>query len=62
MEYTEKECCGRCPNCESKNITWFDSDLQDEFILYHAQCDDCNTEFDEEYRMCYYVTTYNKEK
>ena len=60
LKLREKSCEGVCPNCGSENINWHDSDLQDGFIVYEATCDDCDTEFQEEYRLSYAITTYLK--
>lgn len=54
----EKECLGLCPKCGSENINWYDSELQNNFVIYNAQCDDCNCEFSEEYKLVYNITTY----
>lgn len=56
----EKSCEGYCPKCGSANVNWHDSDLQDNFIVYRATCEDCDTEFQEEYKLVYNVTTYEK--
>jgi len=56
----EKNCEGKCPKCKSENINWHDSELQDGFIVYEATCDDCDTEFQEEYKLVYTITTFLK--
>lgn len=45
---------------QAENVNWHDSELQDGFIVYEATCDDCDTEFQEEYKLIYAVTTYNE--
>jgi transcription elongation factor Elf1 len=55
-KYIEKECEGRCPNCDSENISYGDSELNDSSYTYEATCDDCGTEFTEEYNLHYTVS------
>ena len=42
MKHIEKECEDKCPNCDSENINWYDSELCDEVVVYSANCKDCN--------------------
>ena len=60
MEYLEKSCEEKCPKCNSANIAWHDSELQDNMVIYKATCNDCNTDFTEEYKLVYAVTQYEK--
>lgn len=62
INYKEKDCQGHCPECDSENINWEGSELFDETVIYSAQCDECKTDFTEEYQIQYNVTISNKEK
>ena len=44
---------GKCPKCDSDNITYGDSTLDGESMGYQAQCDDCKTKFTEWYNLEY---------
>jgi endogenous inhibitor of DNA gyrase (YacG/DUF329 family) len=56
----EKRCEGKCPTCGSNYVLWHDSEIQDGFMVYEAECDECGKEFQEEYKLVYEVTTYEK--
>ena len=60
LKLREKSCVGNCPNCGSENINWHDSEIQDGFIVYDADCGDCGQNFQEEYNIVYNITTYEK--
>lgn len=62
LKRTEKECEGNCPECDSININWHDSEDFDSGKVYYAECDDCSCEFQEEYNLEYVCTVIEKEE
>lgn len=56
MKTIEKKCAGKCPKCNSENINWHDSELQDMSVFYNAICDDCGCEFTEHHTLQYEIT------
>lgn len=48
--YNSNKCENHCPKCNSDNIEWAMKDIQDDVIYQNAQCQDCQTEFTEQYR------------
>lgn len=62
IKYKEKDCQGHCPECDSENIDYHGSEIHDEMVIYSAECDECKTNFTEEYQLQYNVTIFNKEE
>jgi transposase-like protein len=42
---------GVCPKCSSQNIEYGSSDFNNNFMTYKTKCEDCKTEFIEEYTL-----------
>ena len=53
---------GICPKCKSgDNIQWEGPEFECEELWYEGYCEDCETEFQEVYKLDY-ITTEIKEK
>ncbi len=53
---------GICPKCKSgDNIQWEGLEFESEELWYEGYCEDCETEFQEVYKLDY-ITTEIKEK
>ena len=57
-EVRTKECLGQCPYCGSENINYEASYIIDDTLRYPAECEDCESNFDEDYAIEYAETTY----
>jgi len=54
----EQNCKDKCPKCNSDNLNYYDTEIQDNFIIYTIICDDCDLEFQEEYKLIYNTSYY----
>lgn len=52
---------GRCPYCNSENLTYDVIDLEDEMAYFPVTCDDCNRSFKEWYHLEYIEMTGDDE-
>ena len=52
----EEYCPGRCPKCDSNNITYYGSEPFDDELVYDAHCEDCKIDFHEYYKVEYYLS------
>ena len=59
MKVIEKS--GHCANCESSNIEYLTSDIDNEQVLYDYKCLDCNNTGIEYYALNYIETISDKE-
>ena len=53
---------GLCPKCKSDNISYIGPELDDSLLWYEANCNDCETEFDELYELKYLESEITGEK
>jgi len=59
MEDTVKtNCCGVCPKCNSDDIEYYDSYLEDDYYCYKGECNKCKTQFKEWYSLNYVESSY----
>ena len=52
---------GLCPKCKSDMIEWEGPEFEFEELWYEGYCEDCETEFQEIYKLDY-ITTEIKDK
>ena len=48
---TNKIEVGRCPKCNSENITYGTMELIDDGVFYPCTCEDCKHDFEEHYSL-----------
>lgn len=44
---------GICPVCKSEQVTYYDSEVRDEFITCECQCDECDATWNEDYNLVF---------
>ena len=58
----KKNAKGVCPMCGSYNLNWGDSDINDNYLGYEYECEDCGAQGQEWYRLVFDGhEIYNKE-
>ena len=50
---------GLCPKCKSDMIEWEGPEFEFEELWYEGYCEDCETEFQEIYKLDYITTEIN---
>ena len=58
VEQKTKECLGKCPYCDSDNISYDTTEILDNTLRYPAVCLDCEGDFNEDYVIEYAETQY----
>tara|TARA_R100000734_G_C3304151_1_gene94649 strand:+ start:903 stop:1097 length:195 start_codon:yes stop_codon:yes gene_type:complete len=52
-DWIEKECQGQCVKCGSENLDYGVSTIEDEYIYYDYECQNCGCTGEEHYGLVY---------
>lgn len=58
-EHIKKKCKGQCPKCDSLNLEYGESGVEDENYFYDFVCNDCKATGTEWYNLQYDETILN---
>lgn len=60
MKEIAKKCEGQCPKCNSDDIEYMGSYLEDDYYTYECICEDCGCQFNEWYALHYVESNYTE--
>ena len=56
MKELLKECQGHCPLCNSDDLTYFGNEIEDDWLKYPYECENCGNTGNEWYKVSYDTT------